>query len=100
MPQLDKFIIMSNIFWLFIFFSFVLFFLSTTSLPVILKTLRIREYKLTFFSLDIFKNINEAFLVARILKNFMGFKLNTLKIDFDFFCKKFFKWMSNFKSLY
>ena len=100
MPQLDKFIIISNIFWLFIYFSIILFFLSTQYLPLILKSIRIRHLKLKNFYYNISHNLYEGILIFKLLFFTFNFYFLKLKIKNNNFLILFKNWIQNFKYIF
>nr|WCH57841.1 ATP synthase F0 subunit 8 [Hypnea edeniana] len=58
MPQLDRIIIFSQIFWLFLIFSALYILLTHFFLPMFLKSLKLRKQVIEFNSLEVL-NLNE-----------------------------------------
>ena len=97
MPQLDKFMFVSQIFWLCLFFITFYFYLLNFVIPRIFKVLRFRENKLNNFINNNYNIFLEEYLILNSYKNFL--KSNSLFVS-KFLVNienKYYNWINNYK---
>lgn len=71
MPQLDKFMFITQLFWLSFFFILFYFYLLNFVLPKIFKVLRFREYKLKNFTNNNYLTYLEEYLIINSYQNLL-----------------------------
>lgn len=79
MPQLDVLIILPQIFWLIVFFSFFYFILTYYFLPFFLKTINSRKYFLENNKITENKLINDVLIKRKLVSKELNSNFNKIK---------------------